>query len=184
MNKNLHSLLLTFSLALNFSFVGLWGYHRFYVGPKLKEIQATAANQSGTPQPGRRADRRPARLGPQQWERLRGRVETARPELLRIREDMRRRREEMLALLSAPEVNREAIARCEVELAEGYARMQRIVIESLVEVSKQLPPEQRGRLWQRFRSGPPRYPAGREPGIVPGPRGHGTRPVRNVEAPE
>ncbi len=92
-------LLLVFSLALNLAFVGVWGYHWFYVRPELEKRSAPVwQTQQGT-----------LNLTNGQRQHMRERWGQLRKTVGGPKEELEAKRTRLIELLAAPEPDMEAI---------------------------------------------------------------------------
>lgn len=173
--RRMQTPLLIFSLSLNFAFAGVWGYHYFYVTPRLRKLDELEARLTEQQQRQMRTAPPAARLKLTAEERRKmaeaGR--SFREQLMPVRAEIRRQRERLYRLMAAPEPDREAILQCQAAISEGQRRMQQMTVEHLLDVKGRLGPEQQKRFWRMMKRGrglharqlgrTPRREEGREP---------------------
>ena len=141
-------LLLVFSLALNLAFVGVWGYHWFYVRPELEKRSAPVwQTQQGT-----------LNLTNGQRQHMRERWGQLRKTVGGPKEELEAKRTRLIELLAAPEPDMEAIRTCQRQIAVHERRVRELTVKHLMELNKVLTPEQRQTLLRMIRSGVHRQP--------------------------
>jgi len=141
-------LILIFSLALNFAFVGVWAYHRFYIRHHRPDVRW---NRRGDD------DRRGFRDMDHRAEKEKEGFERRLPELLardkeywkkvgKTRHSLMAEHEKLFDLLSGEETDREAINACLDRIAELRDDMQRLVVDHVLSVKENLGSEQSKKL--------------------------------------
>jgi len=135
------TLLLIFSLALNLAFVGVWGYHVFYVRPRLPggRLWLAPPIQAGWPPPA-------LGLRDEQRERMLAEQRRFRREMQVIQAEARRNSEELLDLVLAPQPDLEAIRARQREIEAKRSELQARVVKHLLSLKGTLTPEQQKRL--------------------------------------
>jgi Spy/CpxP family protein refolding chaperone len=138
------NLLLIFSLALNFAFVGVWGYHRFYVRPRMKRIME---NRGEDP-------RFEERLGlePEQKEKLKQQNREFREAVRKVEQKVQRKRQELFELLQQPNPEEGAIEKCLEEIAQARKQMPRYTVRHMLKLKELLTPEQQRKLMRLMQS--------------------------------
>jgi len=162
MLKKISSIILVFSLALNLAFVGMWGYHRFYIhsgrggwdeDDGRREMHGDWRGWPGAGHPESGGPRRMRlRLG-RRLNLSRGqrrafrefRRELARKMGKRMKA-VRARRQELFDLLGRPEVNRGAVDDALSKLTEARGRLTRATVEHMLELKDVLAPDQQRRM--------------------------------------
>jgi periplasmic protein CpxP/Spy len=86
----------------------------------------------------------------EQADRLRDIFEATRDELMPERADLHEFRDELAALIAAPEIDREAAERLRAEKIETIDRASRRMTDALIEAAEVLTPEQRAALIEKF----------------------------------
>jgi len=159
MVEKLSSIVLVFSLALNLAFVGVWGYHRFYVRPRISRWSDDHEFRGpDRPDWDGEDDRRKWRKGPHLEEKLeldrkqREAVGKARHELaVRMKKGMmevQQRREELFELLMRPKIERQRVEAALKELNEARGHLTRATVEHMMELKDVLTDEQQRRLFK------------------------------------
>lgn len=190
MVKKLSSIILVFSLALNLAFVGVWGYHRFYLRPRMRrwrDRDFDARERRGWHHDDDHDDEdhhHRWRKGSPLEEKLdldegqRGAVRNARRELAvkmkKRTEAVEERREELFELLLRPDVERTKVENALKELNEARGGLTRATVEHMLQLKKVLKPEQARRLLEMIRKRTAGH--GRALREFVGGRGKGPRP--------
>ncbi|MDP6438517.1 MAG: hypothetical protein QGH74_02685 [Candidatus Brocadiia bacterium] len=154
------SVVLIFSLSLNFGFMGVWAYHFFYVRPLVRERRG---RRGPRPRPGGPAFA-DLRLREEQRRRLEAHREATRPQLTKLRAEADLAQEHYLEALSQPDADPQA----EQEALEGavssQASFRREELRSLKALHDMLDEEQRRALRRVLRRRRGRGPRGRPHG--------------------
>jgi hypothetical protein len=153
---------LTFSLALNFAFIAVWGYHHFYVRPLLQEKLGKPAEGpehvfQSLP-PALRRDRLKAlNLTPEQQQKLSAEIRELTKRIAPLLEKTRLQKERYLSVLATPKSDKQAIEQAERELATEQDGIRRLIFEYLGRFRNMLTEEQL-REWTRMMREPHGYP--------------------------
>ncbi len=155
--KKLAPLLIVLSITLNIAFVGIWALHA---------IRAARCGAYGV----RHGEvwcplHRRLNVTDEQWREIEPRLRAFREASRKVCGELNKSRDELIALIAAPEADRTAIEAGQEEILAGQRKMQSLVIEHLLSQKNVLTPVQQRELFDmiRRRSGC----AGQGPGIVP-----------------
>jgi len=146
MFKNALTLLLIFSLALNFAFAGVWVYHKYYVQPRLLEMRPQTHEFTSRPW----VEHALGLRGPQR-DRVRAEYSRFQKKMREIRTRAERNHKELFDLLAAPQPDREAIQKCLQRIAADRQEMQELVVEHLLAIKGMVSTEQGNRLIETLR---------------------------------
>ncbi|MBI4662983.1 MAG: periplasmic heavy metal sensor [Verrucomicrobia bacterium] len=131
-------LLVLLSVALNVAFLGSWIAHA--VRASENKTAASSAVESGAAMP---ALYRQLGLTEHQWQEIHQQLDAFRASALALFERINERRQELLALLAAPQADRAAIAEKQNEIRAAQTEMQNLVIAHLLAEKESLTPAQR-----------------------------------------
>lgn len=143
MNSKAKLLLLLLSAALNAAFVGSWVAHSLRASETHRV--GSSATEAGATMP---ALYRQAGLTDEQWQKPRPDLDTFRASALAVFERITQRRQELLALLAAPQANRASIAEKQTEIRAAQAQMQDLVISHVLARKELLLPAQRQKYFE------------------------------------
>ena len=168
--RNVLTLLLIFSLALNLAFAGVWVYHRAYVQPRLMERLPPPSELPAMPWAEQALE-----LRDPQRSRVRTEYAEFRKKMWEIRTRAEQNRVVLLDLLAAPKPDRKAIQECLSRIAADNQKLQELVVEHLLALKGMISPQQVQRLMNTLRSrsapqgGMPLHRPLPRPGQRPGP---------------
>jgi len=132
------TLLVLLSVALNVAFVGGWVARAIQAKHEKKVVQSIEGTHAGMPlfyeQVGVTA---------QQWQQIHPQLDAFRASALAVFERINGRRQELLALLAAPQADRVAIAEKQKEIRAAQTEMQNLVIAHVLAEKESLTPAQR-----------------------------------------
>lgn len=176
MRRKIGMLLVIVSVALNVAFVAVWATHAI---PRHLCRWGRGESDEGIWCPLHR------RLGATeaQWQEIEPRLRTFREATQKVCADVNQSRDELIALIAAPEVDRAAITAKQEEILAGQRKMQSLVIEHLLNEKETLNADQQETFFRmlRRRSGCAGHGPAMGMGLGSGPpmqgrcRGHGTQ---------
>ena len=175
MFKKALTLILIFSLALNFAFVGVWGYHRFYVKPRFDRAHRGAREQKDHDwkrfKDGEDRRREDKDDFDHELHRLLGQDKEHWRKLGKLRHSLMEQHEKLFSLLSAEQTDESAIDQCLAKISELREQMQKQIVDHVLSVKEDLGPEKSKNLLHFLRKkalGPRRDPRHRyRPGRGP-----------------
>jgi Spy/CpxP family protein refolding chaperone len=146
------TLLVLLSVALNVAFLGSWIAHA--VRTAENKTAFSSAEESGAAMP---ALYRQLDLTAQQWQQIHPQLDAFRASALAVFERINERRQELLALLAAPQADRAVIAEKQKEIRAAQTEMQNLVIAHVLSEKESLTPAQRQKYFDLLtqRSGTP-----------------------------
>lgn len=140
---------LAVSIALNVALLSSWALHA--IPAHLHERHAAGGggrSDTGCPL------HRELEVTKEQWREIKPRLAEFQKAAQAICEEVNRTRREMIDLIAAPEPDRQAIRAKQEEILNAQRRMQKLVIEHLLNEKEILGPKQKQRLFQMMRSRP------------------------------
>ena len=129
MRRRLLGVLIALSLALNVAFAGTWAAQRLAAGDSGR-LQEKAALH-GEPAVWCPLHRELG-VSAQQWERIEPLLRAFQERVQALCRQLGQERDQMIALLSAPEVDQDAVRSQQQRILEGHGRMQDMVVEHLL----------------------------------------------------
>lgn len=170
------SVVLVFSLSLNFAFIAVWVYHVSYVRPLLRE-RAAQQSQAGPSQTGAGCEW--LNLREDQARKLTALKRDVRPGIMQLRRDAEEAQDRYLQLLAEPNPDPEAVQQALEQIATLQAGFRRNAFRGLKRFHDMLDPEQQAQLRGRLR--PQRQGQGGRPANMRDRPGPGMRPRRGPE---
>ena len=144
MRSRLAILLIVLSAGLNVAFVAMWAVHAL---PRHLCGRSRPGQDEGVWCPiHRRMD-----VSEAQWREIEPRLRTFRAAARDLCAEVNQSREELIALIAAPEVDRTAIEAKQEEILAGQRKMQSLVIEHLLNEKETLTAEQQETFFRMLR---------------------------------
>ena len=137
------TLLVLLSVALNVAFVGGWVARAIQAKHEKKVVPSIEGTHAGMP-----VFYEQVGVTAQQWQQFHPQLETFRASALAVFERINGRRQELLALLAAPQADRAAIAEKQKEIRAAQTEMQNLVVAHVLEERESLTPAQRQKYFE------------------------------------
>ena len=143
--RNARILLIILSLGLNIGFGAMWIGH-------VLAARATPPQRPDNEDPVWCPLHRQLGVSLEQWREIEPRWQEFRKSSQPICQSVTALRQEMIALVAAPEPDRKAIQLKQDEILAGQRKMQDLVVENLLAEKKSLTPDQQAKLFALLRS--------------------------------
>ena len=147
MLKKIVPWLIVLSVGLNLTFVGIW------VG---RAVACRQAQHDSCGHAGKQGEitcplHRKLGTNPEQWKKIEPRLAAFQRDSRTVCQEIGRKRAELIDLLAAPQVDRQAIAAKQEEVLAGQRRVQQLVIDQLLAERELLTPQQQKALFDLLR---------------------------------
>jgi Spy/CpxP family protein refolding chaperone len=143
---------LIFSLAFNIAFVGIWGYHVFYVRPLLeKQAEQAGGRANGGTTAISGVEWADLELTPQQRQRLQALRTEVRPEVVQLRQEALAAQERYLELIEQSDPDPQEVQQALEQIAQLQARFRRASFQGLRRFHEMLDERQRDEFHRMFR---------------------------------
>lgn len=148
--NRLRTPLLIFSLGLNIAFIAFWAVRMVggLTSPSTDVTTPRNHNMTDT----LRDIHRELGVNPEQMETLRSQFILFRSEIQKTRDEIEKLHPQMMDLLTAPEVDKDAVRAKREEIFAAQKKMQELVIDHILAEREILTPEQRERFFKMLRS--------------------------------
>jgi Spy/CpxP family protein refolding chaperone len=162
MRSNFIILLVLLSVAVNVAFVSVWAAHR--ISPRSASLLAPAKDREAAGCPLYRI----LKAGDRKWKELEPRIQKFRAAAQALCRETNQKRLELIDLMAAPQVDRQAIRAKQEEIIGGQRKMQEMVVEHLLSVKQALTLPQQQELFKQIREFTPCGGRGPMMGLKPG----------------
>jgi Spy/CpxP family protein refolding chaperone len=143
MNFQFKTLFVLLSVTLNVAFVGGWVARAIQAKHKEKVVRSIEGTHAVMP-----VFYEQVGVTQQQWQQIHPQLDAFRASALAVFERINGRRQELFALLAAPQTDRAAIAEKQKEIRAAQAEMQNLVIAQVLAEKESLTPAQRQKYFE------------------------------------
>lgn len=145
------TLLLIFSLAVNFAFAGVWAYHRFYIRNQMRKRHWDDDKRHRDWRRDHDRERSKKDGFERKLPRLMAHDKEHWKKVGKVRHALMGQHEKLFELLSEEETDRTAVNECLSKIADLRAEMQKLIVDHVLSVKKKLGPEESRKLMHFLR---------------------------------